>query len=94
MRTTRCGVATRCEKQSPTSADDLAERLAGDQLAAQLARHRDRDVDGFGLHPRLDAGEARRDALDARRAISSSASAVRRSLSALASRCAGSKPSR
>src|SRR6202790_4577055 len=44
---------------------DLAERLAGDQFAAQLARDRDRDVDGFGFHPGFDAGEARRDALDA-----------------------------
>ncbi len=38
--------------------DDLAERLAGDQFAAQLARHRHRDVDRFGLHPGFDAGEA------------------------------------
>ena len=80
MRTTRCGVATRCEKQSATSAIDFAERLARDQLAAQLAGDRDRDVDGFRLHPRLDAGEARGDALIAI-AISSSASAARRSLS-------------
>ena len=36
----------------------------GDQLAAQLARHRDRDIDGLGFHPGLDAGKARRDALD------------------------------
>ena len=37
---------------------DLAERLARDQLAAQFARDRDRDVDSFGLHPLLDAGKA------------------------------------
>src|SRR6202140_1965 len=49
----------------PYQPGDLAKRLAGDQLAAQLARHRDRDVDGLGFHPGLDAGEARRDALDA-----------------------------
>ena len=41
-----------------------AERLGGDQFAAELARHRDRDVDRFGLHPGLDAGKARCDALD------------------------------
>src|SRR5882757_4000500 len=44
---------------------DLAERLAGNQLAAQLARHRHRDVDRFGLHPCRNAGKARRDAPDA-----------------------------
>src|SRR5882724_5324953 len=43
---------------------DFAERLGGDQLAAQLARDGDRDVDGLGLHSRLDAGKARGDALD------------------------------
>ena len=93
MRTTRCGVDTRCEKQSLTSAGDLGERLAGDQLAAQFARHRDRDVDRLGFHPGLDAGKALAMPLMAM-PISSSASAVRRSLSALASRWAASKPSR
>src|SRR5450755_287900 len=43
---------------------DLGERLARNQLGAQLARDRDRDVDGLGLHPDFDAGVARRDALD------------------------------
>src|SRR4030095_345527 len=43
---------------------DLAERFAGNQLAAQLARHRNRDVDGFGLHPCRNAGKAFRDALE------------------------------
>src|SRR3979490_599819 len=43
---------------------DFAERLGGDEFAAQLARDGDRDVDGLGLHPRLDAGKAQRDALD------------------------------
>ena len=64
MRTTRCGVATRCEKQSLTSAMISPSGSRGDQFAAQLARHRDRDVDRLGLHPGLDAGEARGDALD------------------------------
>src|SRR5882757_1710186 len=44
--------------------DDLGDRFAGDQFLAQLARHRDRDVDGLGLHPGFNAGKARRDALD------------------------------
>src|ERR1700730_16384141 len=43
---------------------DLAERLARDQLAAQLARDGDGDVDSLGFHPGLDAGKAGRDALD------------------------------
>src|SRR6195256_2348667 len=43
---------------------DLAKRLAGNQLAAQLARYRNRDIDGFGLHPGFNAGEACRDALN------------------------------
>src|SRR5712671_1563669 len=46
---------------------DFAERLAGNQLAAKLARHRHRDVDGFGLHPRSNAGKACRDALESDR---------------------------
>src|SRR6478609_1451195 len=46
---------------------NLAERLAGNQLAAQLARHRHRDVDGFGLHPCRNPGKARRDALQSDR---------------------------
>ena len=64
MRTTTCGVATRCEKQSLASAAISASGSRGDQLAAQLAGDRDRDLDGLGLQPRLDAGEARGDALD------------------------------
>ena len=60
MRTTRCGVATRCEKQSATSAVISPSGSRAISSAAQLAGDRDRDVDGFGLHPRLDAGEARR----------------------------------
>ena len=43
---------------------DLAERLAGNQFAGELARHRHRDVDGFGLHPRRNAGKACRDTLE------------------------------
>src|SRR5262245_28856074 len=43
---------------------DLAERLARDQFDAELSRDRDRNIDRFGLHPRLDAGKARGDALD------------------------------
>src|SRR5262249_37316018 len=46
-------------------ARDLAERLGCDQLAAELAGHCNRDIDRLGLHPRLDAGKARRDALHA-----------------------------
>src|SRR6185312_10857320 len=46
-------------------ARDLAERLGGDQLAAELARDRHGDLDRLGLHPRLDAGDARRDGLHA-----------------------------
>src|SRR5258707_764749 len=45
--------------------DDLAERLGGHQLAAELARHRHRDIDRFSLHPGFDAVKARRDAPDA-----------------------------
>src|SRR6516164_5451919 len=41
---------------------NLAERLAGDQFAAQLARHGNCDVDGFGFHPRLDRAVACRNA--------------------------------
>src|ERR1700712_1393025 len=44
---------------------DLAQRLGGNQLTAQLARHRDGDVDRFGFHPSFDAGVACRDAVDA-----------------------------
>src|SRR6185312_4853183 len=40
---------------------DFAKRLAGDQFVAQLARHRDRDIDRLGLHPGLDAGKTRGD---------------------------------
>src|SRR6185312_5766843 len=43
---------------------DFAKRLAGDQFVAQLARHRDRDIDRLGLHPGLDAGKTRGDAAD------------------------------
>src|ERR1700676_2863746 len=43
---------------------DLTERLGGNQLAAQLARHGHGDIDRIGLHPGVDAGEACRDALD------------------------------
>src|SRR6266481_6216425 len=46
---------------------DLAERLAGNQFAGELARHRHRDVDGLGLHPCRDAGKACRDALESDR---------------------------
>ena len=45
---------------------DLGERLGGDQLRRELARDRDRDLDGFGFEPRLDRLQAlrqRRDAL-------------------------------
>src|SRR3954471_11262342 len=34
---------------------DLAERLGGDQFAAQFSRNGDRDIDGLGFHPGLDA---------------------------------------
>src|SRR3954469_14839806 len=44
--------------------DDLAERLGGDQIGAQLARHRDRDVDRLGLHLGFDVADARSDAPD------------------------------
>jgi len=50
-----------CNQMREAVADqgrDLAERLAGDQLAAELARHRDGDFDGLGFHSGLDAGEA------------------------------------
>src|SRR5437868_2432753 len=56
-----------CDQVREAVADeggDFAERLAGDQFAAQLARDRDRDIDGLGLHPGLDAGETRGDAAD------------------------------
>src|SRR5436190_3419539 len=43
---------------------DFGERFARDQLRAELAGHRNRDVDRLGLHPRLDAAETRGDALD------------------------------
>src|SRR5262249_22771370 len=43
--------------------DDLAERLGGDQRAAELARDRDRHLDRLRLHPRLHAGNPRGDAL-------------------------------
>src|SRR5882757_5508661 len=43
---------------------DLTQGLDRNQLAAQLACHRDRDIDGFGLHPGFNAGEPRRDALN------------------------------
>src|SRR6185437_11048909 len=46
-------------------AGDGAERLGGDQFAAQLARRRDRDVDGLGFHAGLDAGKPPGDGLDA-----------------------------
>src|SRR6476619_3135588 len=42
---------------------NFAERLAGDQFAAQLARHGDGDVDRFRFHPRLDRGVTGRNAL-------------------------------
>src|SRR6266702_3020329 len=44
---------------------DLTQGLDRNQLVAQLACHRDRDIDGFGLHPGFNAGEPRRDALNA-----------------------------
>src|SRR5260370_5767966 len=43
---------------------DFGQRFAGNQLVAELARDRDRDVGGFGPHPGFAAGEARCDALD------------------------------
>src|SRR6185295_9544742 len=56
-----------CDQMREAVADqrhDLAERFADDQFAAELARDRDRDLDGLGLHPGLDAGETRGDAAD------------------------------
>src|SRR5215216_3349024 len=56
-----------CDQMREAVADergDFAERLAGDQFAAQLARHGDRDFDRLGFHPGLDAGETRGDAAD------------------------------
>src|SRR4051794_3941025 len=44
---------------------DLTQRLAGNQFAAELARHRDRHLDSFGFHPGLDPGKAALDALNA-----------------------------
>src|SRR5450631_493616 len=46
---------------------DLDQRFAGDQCAAQLARHLDGDIDGFGLHPGFNARVSRRDTLNADR---------------------------
>src|SRR6267143_6777985 len=43
---------------------DLTQRLGGNQPAAQLARHGDCDINGFGLHSGFNAGEPRRDALN------------------------------
>ena len=74
--------------------DDLAERLGGDQFAAQLAGDRDRDIDGLGLHAGLRQSTRRAAMPCIAILISSSASAARRSLSALASRWPASKPSR
>src|SRR3954465_4295951 len=56
-----------CDQMGEAVADqrhDRAEPLPDDQFAAQLARHRDRDFDGLGLHPGLDAGETRGNAAD------------------------------
>src|SRR5438874_2350763 len=43
---------------------DFAKRLAGNEFAAQLARHRDCHVDGFGFHPGFNPGEACLDRLN------------------------------